>query len=321
MSSLHLPEELRSEAAAFDARVLERVRHGLVPDLRHAVACDWFFNNPWRHPAYVDLVFGEYFRFAAGHLPKPGSRVLEVGSGLGHMTLELARRGHHVTGLELSPASVEVARRTAAAHPMPEGSGSLEYVNADFMSWEPGEAFDAVCFFLSLHHFTPPDAILARAAEVLAPGGVITVIEPARDWFSETNATTVALVRLLLSAGGMWHADLDLPADEAGLAEYVREVGTEYREAKDRGEAAQSPQDNSAFGTEMMAALRGRFDEIAYRPGFAFTPRLIGGVRGATEEETLRLATFLHMFDEYCVRRGLLQPGVFYYAGRLKPRS
>jgi hypothetical protein len=65
----------------------------------------------------------------------------------------------------------------------------------------------------------------------------------------------------------------------------------------------------------MLAALRERFDQTAFQNGHAFLPRMIGGVRG-TEADALEMAAFLRLFDEYCVRSGLLMPGQFRFAGR-----
>ena len=53
---------LEAEANAFDAQIEERIRNGHIPDLRRAQACDWFYNNPWRRPEYVELEFQEQFK-------------------------------------------------------------------------------------------------------------------------------------------------------------------------------------------------------------------------------------------------------------------
>jgi 2-polyprenyl-3-methyl-5-hydroxy-6-metoxy-1,4-benzoquinol methylase len=310
MKAAHLTDE----AAAFDARIRERVAHGHIPDLRRVQPCDWFFNNQWRRPEYVDAVFGEYFRFAASHIP-PRSHVLEVGSGPGHMALELARHGHHVTGLELSPECVSIARRLADENPFRDGFGSLEYVAADFLTWECSDRFDAICFFLVLHHFDDPVAVLDRVLALLRPGGTVTVIEPARDWFSPLNAAVAMLIRLLLSQSGRWYEHLELPTTPAQLSALVGDCLMENREARDRNEAEQSPQDNSSYADAMLAALRDRFEQIEYRPGHAILPRMIGGVRG-TESEAREMAAFLTLFDRSCIDAGLLQPGAFYFAGK-----
>jgi SAM-dependent methyltransferase len=45
----------------------------------------------------------------------PGPRVLDLGCGTGELALALARRGHQVTGIDISPVAIEAARAKAAA--------------------------------------------------------------------------------------------------------------------------------------------------------------------------------------------------------------
>lgn len=311
-----MSHDAEAEAAAFDRRTRTRMENGHLPDLRRAKPCAWFYNNPWRHPEYANMVFGEYLGFALENLA-PGSTVLEVGCGPGHLALELARNGHHVTGLDLSPGSIEAAEQMARENPYTNGFGSLTYAVADFMDWSATQRFDAVCFFLTLHHFEDLNGTIERAIAALRPGGRIVVVEPARDFFSRRNAAVGALVRQLLSRFGAWHETLEMPRAPSTLGAYIDEVHREYRDATDRHEAAQSPEDNSSFAAEMLSVLRTRFEEAAYKEVFALVPRMVGGVRGRTEEETLELARFLHLFDTFCVEEGLLDPGGFLFAGKL----
>jgi 2-polyprenyl-3-methyl-5-hydroxy-6-metoxy-1,4-benzoquinol methylase len=314
-----ISDELRAEASAFDSRILERVQNGLVPDLQKAANVDWFYNNPWRRREYINMVFGDYLRFAKRHLPKSPARILEIGSGLGHMSLELARAGHRVTGLELSPESVRIAQEYySQLNKEDRGSGSVEYVNADFQDWKTAEPFDAVCFFLTLHHFEKPDAVIDHVRRLLKPSGTIVVVEPARDLFSKRDAAVVALVRTLLTFQGNWYENRSAPKSTDDLSRYVGEIWDEYREAKESNEAEQSPHDNSTFANAMLVALRKYFDETELTHGNTLTPRLLGGVRGKSEEQALAIATFLKLFDDYSTREGILEPGVIYFAGRLK---
>lgn len=317
-----VPESLQGEAEAFDRRMEERVSNGLIPDLRRCQRCDWFYNNPWRHPSYVEMVFGGYLNFALAHVPPAGSHVLEVGSGLGHMSLELARHGYHVTGLDLSGYSIDVADYYRLDNSYEDGFGSLRYRLQDILNWDFSQQFDAACFFLTLHHFSPPSEVLDIVFEHLRPDGIIVVVEPARDWFSRLNATVIALIRLLLSSTEHWYEKLQLPSNELDLDRFISDIELEYREARDPTEEQQSPHDNSAYATDMIEALDARFTRLGFETTFAFVPRMVGGVRTGNEEQTLNIAGFLHLFDNYCVRRGLLQPGVFMYAGRkdLSPR-
>lgn len=310
-------DQLLDEAKAFDDRVFERVQNGLVPDLQNAAKVDWFFNNPWRRPEYIDMVFGDYLRFACQYLSIP-STVLEIGSGLGHMSLELARKGHRVTGLELSPVSVKIA--TAYLNKCERGStfGNLQFVNADFMQWEAPGKFDAICCFLTLHHFADPLQVIEKISGFLKPLGKIFVIEPARDLFSKRNASLVALIRLLLSINGNWHENLSLPTDTQSLDDLCNTILQEYREAKDKNEKEQSPNDNSSYASTILEGLNKYFDQQDLTYGNTISPRLLGGVRAPRESEAIRIATFIKLFDEYATSQGIIEPGVFYYAGKLK---
>lgn len=308
--------DLQAEAKAFDERIQERVRYGHIPDLRRVKPCDWFYNNLWRRPYLVDMVLGKYFRLALRHAS--GRTLLEVGSGAGYMSLEFARHGFHVTGLDLSVASVEIARRIAGENPYTEGFGSLCYIVADFLTWEPSRQFDSVCFFGTLHHFSDPEGVLRKVEKLLRSRGSLIVVEPARDWLQVEDAAIIALIRLLLAVNANWHGPLELPETLEDLESYIFECLREYREARDKGEPTQSPHDNAAGATSMLDALRSRFEEVSFEPGLAFMPRIGGGVRARSEEDARRLAEFLNLFDEYSVRTGLLHPGAFLWAGRKK---
>jgi len=308
---------INEESKAFDERMRQRITNGHIPDLRRTPPTPWFYNNPWRHPHFVNKVMGEYYRFVKAQIPFAGARVLEVGSGPGHVTLELARDGFQVTGLELSPYSVEVARQFAAENPYTDGFGNLEYLSADFMTWDSPQKYDAIYFLLSLHHFDDLDAVLARCKQHLQPGGILIAVEPARDWLTPTEMTFAALIRLLLSNYGGWYQAAPLPQTQDDLQTLVSDLLEEYREAADKGEALQSPHDNSSHASAMLAALRSQFEEIAYAEGFAFLPRIIGGIRGEDEAQIMRTADLLSLFDAFAVTNHILRPGVYQFAGRL----
>jgi magnesium-protoporphyrin O-methyltransferase len=89
-----------------------------------------------------------------------GWRVLDAGCGAGAMSVELARRGADVLGIDLSPGIISYA----TAHlPRIEGGGRIRLASGDMLSPEHGE-FDAVVAMDSLIHYRPHDAVEALAA-------------------------------------------------------------------------------------------------------------------------------------------------------------
>ena len=304
-----------AEALAFDERALERVANGHVPDLRRLTACDWFFNNLWRRPYLAAYEHGRNLAFAKRHLA--GRTVVEIGSGLGHMSLELARAGFDVTGLELSPASVAIAERFRDENPYREGMGSLNYTAANALEWSPRWPVDNVCFFGALHHFEDIPGLLWHVRSMLARGGRLIVVEPARDRLRPQDAAVAVLVRQLLAATGAWY-EPQAPLTAETLPRAIEDCLGEYREARDAGEGLQSPHDNAAGSAEMLAALRGEFDELACEWGTSLFYRLAGGIRLGDDARHAALAETLHAFDRYAVDGGLLQPSEFLWAGRLR---
>lgn len=105
-----------------------------------------------------------------------GSTVLEAGCGVGAQTVILAKNNPQVrfTSIDLSPVSVEAARKTTQS----AGLKNVQFQAADIFHL-PFEAasFDHVFVCFVLEHLPNPVAALRRLAHVLKPGGTLTVIE------------------------------------------------------------------------------------------------------------------------------------------------
>lgn len=100
----------------------------------------------------------------------PGSTVLDLACGHGRHSVELARRGCRVTGLDFSAPSLALARRLAS-----EADVEVEWREADMRELDAEGRFDAVVnLFTAFGYFEQEsdDArVLARVACALRPGG------------------------------------------------------------------------------------------------------------------------------------------------------
>jgi SAM-dependent methyltransferase len=106
-----------------------------------------------------------------------GSRVLSIGCGIGDTELLLAPHVAHVTGIDLSPAAISEAQRTAAARNI----GNAEFVAGTWTSEAPGQQpFDAVIAIFFLHHLPDPElaAFPAQIGRRLRSGGMFYGLDP-----------------------------------------------------------------------------------------------------------------------------------------------
>lgn len=103
---------------------------------------------------------------------EPGSKVLDCPCGPGRHTLELARRGFAVTGVDRTAAYLEEARQRAQAEEL-----APELLLADMRHFRQTEAFDvALSLFTSFGYFEDPaenEAVLRNYYRSLKAGGVL----------------------------------------------------------------------------------------------------------------------------------------------------
>ena len=314
---------LSQEADAFDGQIQERIDNGHIPDLRMCEPCDWFINNPWRRPAYVKLDFGEQFELIRDAIvqsidaPIKNIRILEVGCGPGYLSLEMARAGFQVTGLDLSPKCIEVAKQIAGTDPFALQRGDLRYLAADFFTEASLVAgtFDAIVFLGALHHFPNQVQTLNRVVDLLKPGGVVVVHEPVRDRVTRGNVVFVHMLRVLLSLQNGFFKKYLIPIDDEMRELEFAQLFNEMRYETENGENVQSVNDNEAGYAEMRPELDARFESLFFEWRYAFFHEFIGGLR-FEDALNVELATYLREIDRELCKLGALSATEFFYVGR-----
>jgi ubiquinone/menaquinone biosynthesis C-methylase UbiE len=112
----------------------------------------------------------------AGQLPA-GSTILEVAPGPGFLSVELAKRGFAVTGLDISKTFVALARKNAAKSDVPV---QFEHGNASHMPF-PDQSFDFLVCRAAFKNFADPPGALTEMYRVLKPSARALIIDLRRD--------------------------------------------------------------------------------------------------------------------------------------------
>ena len=164
-------------------------------------------------------------QFIAARTSLAGRRVLDVGCGGGLLSESLARAGAQVTGIDLAPGMVEVARLHAA-----EGGLAIDYrvASAEELAQAGPGQFDVVTCMEMLEHVPDPAAMTATLARLLAPGAALFVSTLNRNLKSFLLAIVGAeYILRLIPRGTHEYERLIRPAE---LARWARAAGLSLSE-------------------------------------------------------------------------------------------
>jgi len=194
-----------------------------------------FYRNGYRAslvPQWLPALDGVVERLEAG------ITVADVGCGFGHSTVLMAEAfpRSRFYGFDGHLESIQEARRNAA------DAGVASHVTFEISTAKtyPDQKYGLICFFDALHDMGDPVAAAKHAAESLAPGGTVMLIEPFANDRVEDNlspvsrlyysASTVLCTAHAISEGG--NLVLGAQAGEARLREVFRSAGfTHFRRA------------------------------------------------------------------------------------------
>ena len=144
---------------------------------------DGFFEGDWLDEIALnaDAEWGErQTDFLVEKLQlQPGERVLDLACGHGRMALPLAERGLRLTGVDLSPRSLELARAAAETRGL-----EVDFVHSDMREIDFDGEFDAAYNVYTSFGYFDDDAenqrVLDAVRRALRPGGrlLIDTINP-----------------------------------------------------------------------------------------------------------------------------------------------
>ncbi|MBN1240580.1 MAG: bifunctional 2-polyprenyl-6-hydroxyphenol methylase/3-demethylubiquinol 3-O-methyltransferase UbiG [Gammaproteobacteria bacterium] len=188
-----------------------------------ALAADWWKpDGPFRTLHEINPLRLDYIRRRA---PLHEANVLDVGCGGGLLAEAMAGEGAHVTGIDMAPANVDIARSHAAAAGL-----AIDYQCmgvADIAATRPG-AFDVVTCLELLEHVPRPDEVVAACAAAVRPGGTV--------FFSTINRNVKSFLFAIVGAehvlrlvprGTHEYLKLIQPSE---LAQWCRRAGLDVRE-------------------------------------------------------------------------------------------
>jgi 2-polyprenyl-3-methyl-5-hydroxy-6-metoxy-1,4-benzoquinol methylase len=256
----------------------------------------------WRQPYLIDLTYADSFRLVEDSIGGRNLRILEVGCGTGFMSLELARMGHDVVGIDSNQKIIRIARRTMETDPYTKARCGLRYDVSDFNKWSdvPG-TYDVVLFSRVLHDLSRPKRILSRAHQLLKNGGRLVCLEYAYDRIDRRAATWLYQIRRALELTG-WYSS-HLPEDpKEGAESILRENLYGRKEHINKFEEMRQPLE--------LLFRKERFSWHCYHCWDVFR-----GMRVPDRKREKELAGLFKRMEQLLIDSGEIRPVLFRFVG------
>jgi len=148
-----------------------------------------------------------------------GSNILDVATGTGQQAFAFAKRGHTVTGVDLTDSMLDIARKHNKG-----GLVKLESADATHLRFE-ANSFDVSCISFALHDMPPNirEKVLLEMVRVTQPGGIIVMV----DYDLPRNKISRALIYRLVT---LYEGEYYKQFIASDLDSLLRKTGIEFVE-------------------------------------------------------------------------------------------
>jgi len=287
-----MEDRFKKEAECFNTISTDRNRNNQIPDLRVDFKNDYFYNNIWRDSRFLLEEYNPICQWIIDSLKGVKAQsVVDLGCGVGFLSLELARAGFNVTGLDLSEVSINIAKNYASKS---KESLSLNYVCKNILDFDQYDETSVVSFGF-MHHL--PKEILKESLDKIyakmQSRSVLLVVEPRYDYANLNMAALIYALRLSLP-NHFQHKDIEENANaNSDIHDIYRELGELDHE--------QSEMDNESPSGFIVSAVKERFGNIELQYSTAFYDKIIGSIR-AKDDDLGELSSLLKKLDNLIVK-------------------
>lgn len=129
----------------------------------------------------------EYANEVASHVDDNAS-ILEIAPGPGYVSIELAKKGYEVTGVEISPDFVEIEKNNAIAANV---SVDFQEGNASNLPYKDN-TFDFTFCSAAFKNFSEPVKALCEMHRVLKQGGTSLIVDMNREATNADSESEIA---------------------------------------------------------------------------------------------------------------------------------
>lgn len=164
-------QKIQQEAQFWGKVTEEQLNDGMIPDLRRAIKRRKVVGM-WDDSEIEKIMRGRFKEFIIKKASEVKGRALDLGCGMGWLSLELARNGMDVDGMDISERRIQAAKDYLEVAPEKKNFGSINYIVADLNKIVLEEStYDSVVVWDTLHHIPEIDRLMGEVKGALKPGG------------------------------------------------------------------------------------------------------------------------------------------------------